>query len=364
MARPRAFYRGQGKYGWIITLIVTLLVLAILAALWLFYYLQRFIVYDKDTLRLVLPSERAAELENRTGPEDEGPAATYTPVDVEIVVDKTDFSGVEAVAGKDLRTVHARFLSYDNLTQTRLDGLSAGMGDYDSLVLELKPSSGNLRYTSGLPIALSYKVNGDLSLRDTVEKLKERDVYLIARISALADTNMATRNAPIALKNSNGSGVFMQNGVAFLDPYNSATRAYLSDLMYELKEIGFDEVLFSGLWLPDSPLLEYSSPMTGVPDSVSAVSSLAVYLREQADSIGIRISAQAEAGPLLQLQSASVGQDLELFFKLFDRIAFDVNADQQNAALSSLRSVHGEQDYRLLPITDAVLPELTNWAIR
>ena len=59
MARSRAFYRAQGKHSWIITLIAGLLVALILLALWLFYDLQRYIVYDKDTLRLVLPKDRA-----------------------------------------------------------------------------------------------------------------------------------------------------------------------------------------------------------------------------------------------------------------------------------------------------------------
>ena len=170
MARSRAFYRAQGKHTWIVTLVVALLVALILLALWLFYDLQRYIVYDKDTLRLVLPKDRTEPTELDAS--DEGPGATFTPVNVEIVVDPTDYSAVEAVAGEDLRAIHARFLASDSLTQTRLDGLSAGMGDFDSLVLELKPSLGLLRYESSLPLAVSYRVNGSLTLRETAEKLR------------------------------------------------------------------------------------------------------------------------------------------------------------------------------------------------
>ena len=362
MARPRTVYRGQGKYGWIVTLIVTLLVLALLAGLWLFYYLQRFIVYDKDTLRLVLPSERG-EGETLSTDSNE-PVATFTPVDVQIVVDQTYFSSVEAITVGDLHGVHARFLSGDALTQARLDGLSVGMGDYDALVLEMKPTSGLLRYHSSMPIAISYNVNGELNISEPLEKLRSKNAYLIARVSALADTSMATRYAPIALKNSNGSGVFVQDGTAWLDPYSETVRDYLSGLMQEMKELGFDEVLFNGFYLPDSPLLQYSATMTGTPDPLSAVSSLAVYLRAEADRIGIRMSVELEADPLLHSESRKVGQDLALFFKLFDRVAFDVSAEEQNAALSVLRAVAGEEDYRLLPFTSAAVPGLSNWVIR
>ena len=362
MPRPRNVYRGKGKYGWIITLAVTLLVVALLAVIWLFYYLQRFIVYDKDTLHLELPGERSVLVD--AGPAPEGPAVTFTPVAVEIVVDPVDYSDLETLAGEDLSTIHARFLGFDELTQTRIDGLAAGMGDFDALVLELKGSAGMLRYQSALPIAASYGVNGTLSLADATEKLKEQEVYLVARISALADTTLSTRYGPIAMKNSNGSGVFVQNGVGWLDPYSDVVRAYLKDLMTELKQLGFDEILFTGLALPDSPLLDYSGSMTGKPDVVSAISSLSVWLRTQADEIGIRISAQAATAPLLQMQSATVGQDLELWFKVFDRVAFECSPDDQAAALTALRNVRGEQDSRLLPIAITGIPGLNNWAIK
>ena len=58
MPRPRTVYRGKRKYSWIITLAVTLLVVVILLAVWLFYHLQRYIVYDKDGLRLDLSAQR------------------------------------------------------------------------------------------------------------------------------------------------------------------------------------------------------------------------------------------------------------------------------------------------------------------
>ena len=201
-------------------------------------------------------------------------------------------------------------------------------------------------------------------MTEPLERLRDRNAYLIARVSALADTSMATRYAPIALKNSNGSGVFVQDGTAWLDTYSDIVRDYLSGLMQELKDLGFDEVLFNGFYLPDSPLLQYSAAMTGTPDPLSAVSSLAVWLRGEADRIGIRMSVQLEATPLLHMESAKVGQDLSLFFKVFDRIAFDVSADDQNAALTALRAVAGEEDYRLLPITTTAVAGLGNWVIK
>ncbi|MBR4424384.1 MAG: hypothetical protein IKS66_00375 [Oscillospiraceae bacterium] len=355
-------YRSKRRHGWLLSLPALLLAALLLLGLWLFFYLQRFLVYEKETLGLSLPAEQAEDLS--AGAEPENPAASFSPVEVEIVVDKTDFSAVPSYQRDAPRVIRGRFLASTGLSQARLEGLTVGMGDYDALILELKPASGLLSYQSFLSIADSYRVNGSLSIGEPVEKLKARDVYLIARLSALVDNAMATRYSTVALRNQSGNGVYLQNGRAWLDPFHAVTRDYLADLMHELKELGFDEILFDGLSLPSSTALSYSSAMTAVPDPVAAVSSLALFLREEADALDLRISVQVESEALLHLQSALVGQDLELFFKLFDRVAFSVGSGNLNAALSALRAVPGEDDARLLPLTDAAVPGLDNWAMR
>jgi hypothetical protein len=83
MSRPRTVYRGNRKYSWIITLAVFVLVVLLLVAVWLFYYLQRYLVYDKDEVRLVLPADRAQAPEPDSG----GPAAAPGAAEVEIIVD-------------------------------------------------------------------------------------------------------------------------------------------------------------------------------------------------------------------------------------------------------------------------------------
>ena len=66
MRRPRAFYRGESRPVWILTVAMSVLVALILLAVWLCYHLQQYMVYDKDGARLVLPSEREASLSETT----------------------------------------------------------------------------------------------------------------------------------------------------------------------------------------------------------------------------------------------------------------------------------------------------------
>ena len=363
MPRPRTVYRGKRKYSWIITLIVFFVVILILTAAWMFTYLQRFLVYDKDGLELVMPSEQSSRL----------PASDGTPqhinvpkVDVEIVVDRTDYSSVETSAGEDLTPLHALLVPAKEITESNLDYYGLGIGDFNAVVLELKGADGFLRYKSGIPLAESYGVNGDFDISAALGKLKSKDVYLIAQISALVDETMAVRNGPIALKNAVTGSPFQNSGGAWLDPYDDTVRTYLTDLMTELADLGFDEVLLTGLYCPDSENLQFSKSMTLTPDTCSAVSSLAFYLRETADALGIRLSAAVEAKPLEAGTSEAVGQDVAVFFKVFDHVIYDTAAAESYQCMNSLKEVLGDEtaDLRIVPEADNYAPNHGSYIVK
>lgn len=352
MYRPRTVYRGKEKSGRLATLIVSIFVLLVLFAVWLFYDLQQYMVYDKDGARLVLPAERAAPADAAPRPA-AVPAMAGAPVEVELIVDPADYSGLVSDAGADIGTIKARFVRAEALTGTLLSAfISGGLGDYDALVLELKPSSGLLAYRSAVPLTDSYGLNGTLELQGYAEQLKDRGVRLIAQLSALPDAALAVRDAPIALKNAQSGGVYTENGTAWLDPYNDAVRSYLSALMAELKELGFDEVLFDGLYLPGEDYA-FSVPMTGVPDAESAVSSLALYFREQADALELKVSAVAANG--------RGGQDAALFAKAFDRVVCP-DGDALLPALAS--ALGGTSGVRLVQIGEGYLPDSESYIVK
>ena len=352
MYRPRTVYRGKEKNGRLATLIVSILMALILFAVWLFYDLQQYMVYDKDGARLVLPAERAAPEEAAPRP-GAVPARAGAPVEVELVFDRADYSGLVSDAGAGLGDMKARFVRAEALTGTLLSAfITGGLGDYDALVLELKPASGLLAYHSAVPLAESYGLNGTLEMQGYAEQLKERGVRLVAQLSALPDAALAVRDAPIALKNASTGGVYTENGTAWLDPYNDAVRSYLSALMAELKEMGFDEILFDGLYLSGEGF-SFSVPMTSVPDAEDAVSSLALYFREQADALELKVSAVAADG--------RGGQDAALFVKAFDRVACP-DGDALIPALAS--ALGGTSDARLVLIGGGYLPDSESYIVK
>lgn len=356
MPRSRAVYKGKRKYSWIITLVVFLLVFLIIFMVWLFSYLQRYIVYDKDSLHIVLPADR---LDEPISP-NTGTHINVPKVDVEIVVDRTDYSDLVTKAGENLLPLRALFVAADDISTQTLNYYLSGTGDFNALVLELKGIDGFLSYRSGIPLTDSYGVNGTAELAETLQQLREDGVYLVAQISGILDEAMATRNSPIALKNAITDSVFQNSKGAWLDPYNDTVRQYLNALLRELHTLGFDEVLLSGFYCPDSENLKFSRNMTLTPDVVSALSSLAVYLRSQADEIGLKLSVVADAEALRKGESELIGQDPAFFFRVFDRVVYDSDiADAQlcTQALENALGNGGSAALRIVPAANDYAPQ-------
>ena len=364
MPRPRTVYRGKRKYSWIITLLAMLLVIAIAFTVWLFYYLQRFIVYDKDGLRLDLSAQREEILQPGAAEQTAAPVPT-SRVDVEIVVEQRDYSDIQTDAGNNLRAIHGVFVAAQDVSESTLKYYAGNMGDFDTLVLELKGADGFLRWHSGIAAADSFAINGTLELAELLAPLKEQGVYLIAEISALSDSAMAQRNAPIALKNAlTGQPYADAGGAAYLDPYSDSTRAYLLALIAELQRLGFDEVLLSGVNCPDSDALQFSKQMTQTPDSVTAVSSLALWLREQADTLGIRLSAVIDAAAL-ESEGGAAGQNPVLFFKAFDRVAIEMDFDHFADKLAALETaLGGHSDTRIVAVAEDYTPDTASYIVK
>lgn len=341
-----------------------IVVILIALAVWLFYYLQRYIVYDKDGLRLDLSAQREEIL--RPGTPEETAIPVHEHVDVEIVVEQRDYSELQTAAGNNLAEMHAVFVPAKDVTENTLKFYAGRMGNFNALVLELKAEDGFLRWRSGVAAADSFAVNGTLELRELIEPLKQQGVYLVAQLSALTDNAMAQRNAPIALKSAvTGQAYTDAAGQSYLDPYSDSTRAYLLALMTELKTMGFDEVLLDGVVCPDSDTLQFSKAMTQKPDSVTAVSSFALWLRERADAMDLNVSARISHAALISETGAANGQNPVLFFKAFDRVAVETGFDSFDADVAALETaLGGHSDTRIVAITDNYTPEIASYIVQ
>ena len=365
--KPKDIYRGRRKYRTLVTVVLFVAVLLIICALILFYALQKYIVYGQDGISLHLPfMEQEEQAEEVIEPEAE--PRTSTDVVAEIVVESPAFDEVDTDAGQNLTAVKALYVPADELDPVSLAVYASQASDdyINALILEMKPESGQLSWKSGVGDTAAFGTSGTEDLTETISSLKSKGVYLVAQLSCFADEMMATRNLPITITDSNGNVYTDSSGNCWLDPYNKASRQYIIDLITEIEAMGFDEVLLTNFMHPvAATALTYSQDMSYAMDVVSCISSNALKIKEAFEESDIRISVLADNSSLRNGLEAQSGQDLNFFYKVFDRIYCYTTADYigtDSGALSEAMET-GDFSLRFVPIMSES-PGLPCWVIR
>ncbi len=314
-------YKGKRKRRLnVIGILAFAAALLLVSLVVIFYSFQKYIVYGQDGVSLELP------MLSTPRPTDSGGGQTvFEQVVPEIVVEEPDYSAVEATAGEDLRDFRALYVPSEYVAAGEIGKYIDQMGPYgaDSLVLDLKPVSGQLLWNSQSSVAQSYGLSGTLELKDLVKDLKEtKGYYLVAQINCCVDGLLPQRAASVTLKSALG-GAYSDDSGMWLDPYNSTVRQYLCELCAELSDAGFDEILLRTLCQPnsDAGVFSYSADTSFTPTSVVGVSGMAMKIAAAMDGRSAKLSVILDAAQLRTNSCAKVGQDAELYFKIFDRVA-------------------------------------------
>ena len=133
-------------------------------------------------------------------------------------------------------------------TANTMPGLTQLVEDtsLNAMVIDIKNDSGEVTYKMGLPLAqeIGAEVRYVADMPGLVRELKEKNIYLIARIVAFKDPILAEKNPRYAVKNADGSVFHDNNGLAWVNPYNEEVWDYLIDLGKQAAELGFDEVQY------------------------------------------------------------------------------------------------------------------------
>ncbi len=163
------------------------------------------------------------------------------------------------------------------------------------VMIELKAPSGRLGYQSGSSQASRAGANAmvteDFYLRDAVRALQEAGILVYGRVNCLEDDLLTETDEALRLKNARGTALKSEDGIALLDPGQTAVREYLTTIATEAAAMGFDGLVLDGLYLPEDAQTEEGA-LTALVRSVSDVlgsKALGLYLRS-----GRRISQPPE----------------------------------------------------------------------
>ena len=237
-------YRTQQniKRG-LVTLLILLVVGGLLWGLW-FLWLQRYVVYTRDAGAVIdfEVSETLAPGQEAKPPED--------ALQVEIHYNEGD----DMVSiSKELTQLKGYYIPATDLAADpalvweQVQVLPANT----PIMLDVKSIYGEFYYSTGLDRPISSSVNV-AAVEELLTNLKNKGYYTIARVPALRDRAYGLENVADGLPITGGYLWMGEEGCYWLNPNREGTISYLLDIASELRDMGFNEVVFDEFRFPET----------------------------------------------------------------------------------------------------------------
>jgi len=174
--------------------------------------------------------------------------------------------------GNEMKQLNGYYIDSEMLQKdmtgvlVRIEQLSSGT----PILIDMKGPYGSFFYPSKLPAAVHSAATDVDAVAELVSKLQQKGFYTIARVSAFRDYNFGNNNVPAGLYMLSRAGLWMDpDGYFWLDPTNATTTSWITDVVLELRDMGFNEVLLADFRFPNSDKYIFSG------DKVAALQSAA-----------------------------------------------------------------------------------------
>ncbi len=369
MARVQEFYKGKRKrrnYAFLPFLALLVLFSLILV---LFYGMQKYAVISKDGVKIELPILSDG---SSVTVDSEGHAVRqFQPVSVPLTFDEADFGYVKSNAGKNAPPVRAIFIPSVNVNPDKIIEYAARLVAGNALVLEMKPRSGVCLWESHTQMAMAYSLTqqNDITaaMPEMIEKLKSQNIYLVAQISCCIDELLPTRTAAYCIHTETGLN-FTDGLGTWLDAYNLDLRTWIAEMVQELYDLGFDEVVLADVAHPSLaeaiPLL-YTREISTPRSTVAAVCGLAAGVADKLRDREKVLSIYCKTREALVRDDFTTGQNAVLFMRLYDRVYLETDKYTYSYNVEDIaNNVRVGNVYdRLVPVVVNYIPDNTSWVL-
>ena len=225
-----------------ISIIVLAILLAAGTACWLIW-VQRYLVYSADgsvRLDFDLPPIQTGVL-----------AVPPTKTDVNIYYDKVEQE--EVIVNTELTQMIGYYADTEALKDIATVKSQIQALPYEAAVMvDVKSIYGNFFYSSTVSSNRSSEIN-IAEMDELITYLNRSGRYTIARLPALRDFSYGLNHVSIGVHHSSGMYLYQDNdGCYWLHPGKDGTLSYLTQIILELKKLGFDEVVLDDFCFPNS----------------------------------------------------------------------------------------------------------------
>lgn len=225
---------------------------ALILVCW-FVWLERFVVYSADGAHLRLDAPYTFEGGIVAQPPEEVTVAIHYNEGEDRVNTSSELgmiSGFYATTGMLLDSV------------TAVDSAIQQLPNGSAVMLDLKSPYGNFYYHTNIPGAPVADALDAAEVDKLIRNLINSDYYLIARVPAFRDRAYGLENTQYGLPTSRGYLWADDDNCYWLDPTSSGALSYLISIASELREMGFDEVVFTEFRFPDTGSIVFDSTLT------------------------------------------------------------------------------------------------------
>jgi len=257
---------------------------------------------------------------SRPAPEEEtSPAETETVEETPVVEETSGIKVIENVGPDKNRTVSLRIVDENNpalpgreavkvrgiyisgpmagsteLFRNILD--SAAGTEINTVVIDFKDDQGRIACPVDSPVASEIGACRPYvqDMKGLIASLKERGLYVIARVVAFRDPWLAEKKPEWSLHLADGSLYRDRQGMAWVDPYRKEVWDYLVEVGTEAKEAGFDEVQFDYIRFSTEGTMRdvvFDEAVTGGRSKTDVITEFVKYAYENLASQGLFVSA-------------------------------------------------------------------------
>ena len=369
MARVQEFYKGKRErrnYAFPVFVILLLLFSLVLV---LFYGMQKYAVITKDEVKIELPF---LDDGTKTAVDSEGQRVrVFEPVSVPVTFEEPDYSYVKSKAGENSPPVRGIFIPAENVNNNKIIEYAARLVAGNALVLEMKPRSGLCLWDTNTQMAQKYSLalhsEASAAMPEIIAMLKEQNIYLVAQISCCIDELLPTRTTAYTIHTEIGTDY--RDGLGtWLDPYNLELRTWIAEMVQELWDLGFDEVVLKDVAHPSLaepvPLL-YTREISTERSTAYAVCSLAAGVADRLRDREKVVSIYCNTRQALVRDDLTTGQNAVLFMQLFDRVYLETDKFSYPYNVEDIQSqvTTGSVYDRLVPVVINYIPDNTSWVL-
>lgn len=226
--------------------LVVLGILALLAILGLiigFTYLGRYVVYTEDGAYFSF----RGETDTTSALEAQAPATPENPVLVTGDSVYEDFALWEELETPlEDYEINGLIVDYETLVDgSTLNEIDFTETEYNTLILELRRSGSVLLQTE--------------AVETLMRRAQRQDIKLVAMISCLDDREYALEDFSRALPISGGALWVSGEGSYWLNPTNSEVQTYIINMILDLCDMGFSEVILNNFYFPETDYISYDT---------------------------------------------------------------------------------------------------------